>query len=125
MNETFKLSGMQRSNIELERQRHLANWLVKSSPHMAAAAAAGAATPTAGAAAPTSSAQPTTNAGSTGGVAAGVGGAAAAGAPSNSVAAASAAACNGKLSAGRGTGEKREVAGTRCKQASKPKSERT
>ncbi|XP_017857634.1 PREDICTED: uncharacterized protein LOC108610200 isoform X2 [Drosophila arizonae] len=39
---------MQRTNIEFERQRHLANWLVKSSPHMAAAAAAGAAPPTAG-----------------------------------------------------------------------------
>jgi len=49
MNETFKLSGigMQRSNIELERQRHLANWLVKSSPHMAAAAAVAATTTTA------------------------------------------------------------------------------
>jgi len=40
---------MQRTNIEFERQRHLANWLVKSSPHMAAAAAASAAPPTTGA----------------------------------------------------------------------------
>ncbi|KAH8263848.1 hypothetical protein KR038_002025 [Drosophila bunnanda] len=98
MSETFKLSGMQRSNIELERRRHLANWLLNSRSHMAAAAASSA-TPTAAAAAPTVSAQPTTNTGSTG-VAAGVGGAAAAGAPSNSVAAASAATCNGGTTTG-------------------------
>ncbi|XP_044316423.1 uncharacterized protein LOC108043812 isoform X1 [Drosophila rhopaloa] len=104
MNETFKLSGMQRSNIELERQRHLANWLVKSSPHMAAAAAV--AVTTAAPTASTAAAATTTNPGSTvGGAGAGtVGGigtaaaAAAAGAPSNSVAAA--AACNGGAAVG-------------------------
>ncbi|XP_023031799.1 uncharacterized protein LOC6641823 isoform X1 [Drosophila willistoni] len=46
MNEAYKLAEMQRTNIEFERQRHLANWLVKSSPHMAAAAAAGSTTTT-------------------------------------------------------------------------------
>ncbi|XP_033236963.1 uncharacterized protein B4 isoform X2 [Drosophila pseudoobscura] len=94
MSETFKLSEMQRTNIEFERQRHLANWLVKSSPHMAAAAAAGVSTPPSGAAANTS------NTGSTGGVGAAAGGAAQGGAPSNSVAAATAvaAACNGYFS---------------------------
>ncbi|XP_017153304.1 uncharacterized protein LOC108162866 [Drosophila miranda] len=96
MSETFKLSEMQRTNIEFERQRHLANWLVKSSPHMAAAAAAGVSTSPSGAAANTS------NTGSTGGVGAAAGGAAQGGAPSNSVAAATAvaAACNGGAPAG-------------------------
>ncbi|KAM8715137.1 hypothetical protein ACLKA7_002218 [Drosophila subpalustris] len=73
---------MQRTNIEYERQRHLANWLVKSSPHMAAAAAASAAPPTAGA---TGSTGPSAVAAIGGGVAA-----AAQGVPGNS-----AAACNG------------------------------
>ncbi|KAI8042607.1 uncharacterized protein LOC128263268 isoform X1 [Drosophila gunungcola] len=109
MNETFKLSGMQRTNIELERQRHLANWLVKSSPHMAAAAAVAATTATTPntASSTTAMASATTNPGLTvggAGAAAGagtVGGngtAAAAGAPSNSVAAA--AACNGGAAVG-------------------------
>lgn len=35
MTDSFKLAEMQRTNIEFERQRHLANWLIKSSPHMA------------------------------------------------------------------------------------------
>ncbi|XP_034670239.1 uncharacterized protein LOC117902757 [Drosophila subobscura] len=99
MNETFKLSEMQRTNIEFERQRHLANWLVKSSPHMAAAAAAGASTPTSTSGAPAN----TANTGSTGGVGAAAGGGAApGGAPSNSGAAATAvaAACNGGAPAG-------------------------
>ncbi|XP_017068031.1 LOW QUALITY PROTEIN: uncharacterized protein LOC108105803 [Drosophila eugracilis] len=119
MNETFKLSGigMQRTNIDLERQRHLANWLVKSSPHMAAAAAVAAGgtststttkttqpTPTASSstAAVAAAAATTTNPGSTvvgGGAGAGtVGGhGPATGAPSNSVAAA---ACNGGAAIG-------------------------
>lgn len=77
---------MQRTNIEFERQRHLANWLVKSSPHMAAAAAAGAAPPTAGVA--------TGAAAAVGAAVAGGGSVAAAvqGAPSNSATVA----CNGK-----------------------------
>ncbi|XP_023163987.2 uncharacterized protein LOC111594769 isoform X2 [Drosophila hydei] len=76
---------MQRTNIEFERQRHLANWLVKSSPHMAAAAAAGAAPPTAGVA--------TGAAAAVGAAVAGGGSVAAAvqGAPSNSATVA----CNG------------------------------
>ncbi|EDW37108.1 GL25698 [Drosophila persimilis] len=86
MSETFKLSEMQRTNIEFERQRHLANWLVKSSPHMAAAAAAGVSTPPSGAAANTSKHWINRRSG----------------APSNSVAAATAvaAACNGGAPAG-------------------------
>ncbi|KAM7353063.1 imaginal disc development protein B4 isoform 1-T24 [Cochliomyia hominivorax] len=35
MTDSLKLAEMQRTNIEFERQRHLANWLIKSSPHMA------------------------------------------------------------------------------------------
>lgn len=35
MTESLKLSEIHRTNIEYERQRHLANWLIKSSPHMA------------------------------------------------------------------------------------------
>ncbi|XP_054083954.1 uncharacterized protein LOC105212045 [Zeugodacus cucurbitae] len=35
MTDSIKLSEMQRSSIEFERQRHLANWFIKSSPHMA------------------------------------------------------------------------------------------
>lgn len=35
MADSMKLAEMQRTAIEFERQRHLANWLVKSSPHMA------------------------------------------------------------------------------------------
>ncbi|XP_037825387.1 uncharacterized protein LOC119613446 [Lucilia sericata] len=35
MTDALKLAEMQRTNIEFERQRHLANWLIKSSPHMA------------------------------------------------------------------------------------------
>ncbi|KAH8412545.1 hypothetical protein KR009_002931 [Drosophila setifemur] len=112
MNETFKLPArMQRTNIEFERQRHLANWLVRSSPHMAAAAAGAAATPTTAAPAVTASttttaaaAAATTNSSSAVGVAAGGGGggavAATTTAPSNSVAAATAAACNGGAPSG-------------------------
>lgn len=74
---------MQRTNIEFERQRHLANWLVKSSPHMAAAAAASAAAP------PTAGAISGTGATAIGG--GGVAAAVAQGAPGNS-----AAVCNGK-----------------------------
>lgn len=120
MNETLKLSGlgMQRTNIELERQRHLANWLMNSRPHMPGGPAAATTTSAAAATTPAASATKgattttttTTNPGSTvGGAGAGtVGGngvatAAAAGAPSNSVAAAAAAACNGKLSAKSGS----------------------
>ncbi|KAH8266606.1 hypothetical protein KR018_002934 [Drosophila ironensis] len=104
MNETFKLSRMQRTNIDFERQRHLANWLVRSSPHMAAAAAGAGV----GAGAAATPATTTATGGSGGG---GGGGAAAttttatatgagAGAPSNSVAAATAAACNGGAATG-------------------------
>eukprot|EP00099_Drosophila_melanogaster_P007771 NP_001260445.1 B4, isoform C [Drosophila melanogaster] len=117
MNETLKLSGlgMQRTNIELERQRHLANWLMNSRPHMPGGPAAATTTSAAAATTPTASATKgattttatTTNPGSTvGGAGAGpVGGngvatAAAAGAPSNSVAAAAAAACNGGAAVG-------------------------
>lgn len=35
MTESLKLTELHRTNIEYERQRHLANWLIKSSPHMA------------------------------------------------------------------------------------------
>lgn len=35
MTESLKLAELHRTNIEYERQRHLANWLIKSSPHMA------------------------------------------------------------------------------------------
>uniref|UniRef100_U5ENU1 Putative myosin-g heavy chain n=1 Tax=Corethrella appendiculata TaxID=1370023 RepID=U5ENU1_9DIPT len=34
MTDAIKLTDMQRANIEYERQRHLANWLIESSPHM-------------------------------------------------------------------------------------------
>lgn len=35
MTDSIKLSEIHRTNIEYERQRHLANWFIKSSPHMA------------------------------------------------------------------------------------------
>lgn len=35
MTDSLKLTELHRTNIEYERQRHLANWLIKSSPHMA------------------------------------------------------------------------------------------
>lgn len=35
MTDALKMAEMQRANIEFERQRHLANWLIKSSAHMA------------------------------------------------------------------------------------------
>lgn len=35
MTDSIKLSELHRTNIEYERQRHLANWFIKSSPHMA------------------------------------------------------------------------------------------
>lgn len=35
MTDSIKLSEIHRANIEYERQRHLANWFIKSSPHMA------------------------------------------------------------------------------------------
>lgn len=35
MTDSLKLNELHRTNIEYERQRHLANWLIKSSPHMA------------------------------------------------------------------------------------------
>lgn len=35
MTDSLKLAEMQRTSIELERQRHLANWFIKSSQHMA------------------------------------------------------------------------------------------
>lgn len=35
MTDAIKMAEMQRANIEFERQRHLANWLIKSSAHMA------------------------------------------------------------------------------------------
>ncbi|KAH8260441.1 hypothetical protein KR026_012411 [Drosophila bipectinata] len=111
MNETFKLSRMQRTNIDFERQRHLANWLVRSSPHMAAAAAGAAATPTttasssaAAAAAVTTTTGHSNSTGGGGGGATPAAGAATTTAtttaPSNSVAAATAAACNGGAPAG-------------------------
>lgn len=31
---SLKLNEMQRTSIEFERQRHLANWFIKSGPHM-------------------------------------------------------------------------------------------
>lgn len=34
MTESIKLAELHRTNIEYERQRHLANWLIKSGPHM-------------------------------------------------------------------------------------------
>ncbi|XP_058819228.1 uncharacterized protein LOC131682066 [Topomyia yanbarensis] len=34
MTEALKLADMQRASLEFERQRHLANWLIESSPHM-------------------------------------------------------------------------------------------
>lgn len=34
MTDSIKLSEIHRTNIEYERQRHLANWFIKSSPHM-------------------------------------------------------------------------------------------
>ncbi|ALC39093.1 B4 [Drosophila busckii] len=76
---------MQRTNIEFERQRHLANWLVKSSPHMAAAAAGAAAAATA-----------TTTGTPINAVNASAGAASAQTAPGNSVVAA----CNGAAAVG-------------------------
>lgn len=35
MTDSIKLAELHRTNIEYERQRHLANWFIKSSPHMA------------------------------------------------------------------------------------------
>ncbi|XP_055372152.1 putative uncharacterized protein DDB_G0277255 [Condylostylus longicornis] len=35
MTDSLKLAEMQRTSIEFERQRHLANWFIKSGPHMA------------------------------------------------------------------------------------------
>lgn len=35
MTDSLKLTELHRTSIEYERQRHLANWLIKSSPHMA------------------------------------------------------------------------------------------
>lgn len=35
MTDALKMSELQRTTIEFERQRHLANWLIKSSAHMA------------------------------------------------------------------------------------------
>lgn len=35
MTDSIKLSEIHRTNIEYERQRHLANWFIKSIPHMA------------------------------------------------------------------------------------------
>lgn len=35
MTDSIKLAEIHRTNVEYERQRHLANWLIKSSPHMA------------------------------------------------------------------------------------------
>lgn len=34
MADALKLADMQRASVEFERQRHLANWLIESSPHM-------------------------------------------------------------------------------------------
>jgi hypothetical protein len=34
MTEALKYDMQQRNNIEFERQRHIANWLIESSPHM-------------------------------------------------------------------------------------------
>jgi hypothetical protein len=34
MTEALKYDMQQRTNIEFERQRHIANWLIESSPHM-------------------------------------------------------------------------------------------
>lgn len=34
MTDSLKLAKFQRTHIEYERQRHLANWLIKSGPHM-------------------------------------------------------------------------------------------
>lgn len=34
MTDAIKMAEIQRTNIEFERQRHLANWLIKSSAHM-------------------------------------------------------------------------------------------
>ncbi|XP_055540190.1 uncharacterized protein LOC129726936 [Wyeomyia smithii] len=34
MADALKLADMQRASLEFERQRHLANWLIESSPHM-------------------------------------------------------------------------------------------
>ncbi|XP_067621388.1 uncharacterized protein B4 [Eurosta solidaginis] len=66
MTDSIKLSEMQRSSIEFERQRHLANWFIKSSPHMAtpntthSAAAAATTTTTASVGATTENATTTT-----------------------------------------------------------------
>lgn len=35
MTDSLKMTELHRTSIEYERQRHLANWLIKSSPHMA------------------------------------------------------------------------------------------
>ncbi|XP_060666807.1 uncharacterized protein LOC132798833 [Drosophila nasuta] len=102
---------MQRTNIEFERQRHLANWLVKSSPHMAAAAASAAQPPTAAGAIGSTGA-------STAAVAViGAGGVAAAAqiAPGNS-----AVACNGAPS-GAHHGPLAMAAATAAVEARKPK----
>ncbi|XP_062545798.1 uncharacterized protein LOC134212185 [Armigeres subalbatus] len=34
MADALKMADMQRASVEFERQRHLANWLIESSPHM-------------------------------------------------------------------------------------------
>lgn len=34
MTDSLKLAKMQRTSLEYERQRHLAHWLIRSSPHM-------------------------------------------------------------------------------------------
>ncbi|XP_055600002.1 uncharacterized protein LOC129749140 [Uranotaenia lowii] len=39
MTDALKMADMQRANVEFERQRHLANWLIQSSPHMPVATA--------------------------------------------------------------------------------------
>lgn len=102
MNETFKLSRMQGTNIEFERQRQLANWLDRSRPHMAAAVAAAASTLTTTASASAAAAVTTTTVGHSNSPSGGGGGGAATAttAPSNSVPAATAAACNGGAPAG-------------------------
>lgn len=50
MTDSLKLAKFQRTHIEYERQRHLANWLIKSGPHMgkpplSPSSSAGASTP--------------------------------------------------------------------------------
>ncbi|XP_030377600.1 uncharacterized protein LOC115626381 isoform X2 [Scaptodrosophila lebanonensis] len=103
MTDSFKLAEMHRTNIDFERRRHLANWLVNSSPHMAAAAAnatAGTGTTATTTGTPAPATTTTTTAA-----------AVQQGAPGNSAAAAGAAACNGTPSGGhhaRMTGEGRK-----------------